>query len=82
MNGRASALDEVSQTRHVRVRDGAKGRGMAPDEPRDGDLQAALEEIGQSLHGLRFGSLLIVVQDGVVVQIDRTEKKRLPRRDP
>jgi hypothetical protein len=26
---------------------------------------------------LRFGSVNIVVQDGVVIQIDRTEKRRL-----
>ena len=39
----------------------------------------ALEHIRESLRGLRFGSVLIIVQDGVVVQIDRTEKKRLSR---
>jgi hypothetical protein len=38
-----------------------------------------LEHIRDALRGLRFGSVLIVVQDGAVVQIDRTEKKRLPR---
>ncbi len=49
-----------------------KGNGRSPDEQ-------TLEEVRQSLRGLQFGSLLIIVQDGVVVQIDRTEKKRLPR---
>jgi len=44
--------------------------------PRDSDLQ----QIRDALAGLRFGSVTIVVQDGVVVQIDRTEKKRLQRR--
>ena len=29
------------------------------------------------LQGLRFGSVTIIVQDGVVVQIDRLEKRRL-----
>jgi hypothetical protein len=42
-----------------------------------------LREIAASLRGLRFGSVSIVVQDGVIIQIDRTEKKRLrTRRDP
>ncbi len=39
-----------------------------------------LTQIRESLKGLRFGTVNIVVQDGVVVQIDRTEKKRLVRR--
>jgi len=30
---------------------------------------------------LRFGSVNVIVQDGVVVQIDRTEKRRLRRFD-
>ncbi len=42
-------------------------------------LQSALEQIRDALRGLRFGSLTIQVQDGVVVQIDRTEKRRLQR---
>lgn len=39
-----------------------------------------LREISASLRGLRFGSVNIVVQDGVIIQIDRTEKKRLRTR--
>jgi hypothetical protein len=41
-----------------------------------------LPEIAASLRGLKFGSVSIVVQDGVIIQIDRTDKKRLrTRRD-
>ncbi len=36
-----------------------------------------LMQIRESLGGLRFGSVHITVQDGVIVQIDRTEKRRL-----
>jgi hypothetical protein len=43
---------------------------------------AALRRIGDALHGLRFGSVLAIVQDGVVVQIDRTEKTRLEKTSP
>lgn len=40
-------------------------------------LDGALDQIRDALRGLRFGSISVVVQDGVVVQIERTEKKRL-----
>ena len=43
---------------------------------------AALRRIGDALHGLRFGSVLAIVQDGVVVQIERTEKTRLEKTSP
>jgi hypothetical protein len=36
-----------------------------------------LEPVREALRGLRFGSVVIIVQDGVVVQVDRTEKRRL-----
>ena len=35
------------------------------------------ESIRQALRGLQFGNVNIVVQDGVVMQIERTEKRRL-----
>ncbi len=38
---------------------------------------AELNTIRDALRGLRFGSVNIIVQDGVIVQIDRTDKKRL-----
>jgi hypothetical protein len=37
----------------------------------------AITQIRDSLRGLRFGSVNIIVQDGVIIQIDRTEKRRL-----
>lgn len=39
----------------------------------------SLKRIGEALQGLRFGSVLAIVQDGVVVQIERTERTRLGR---
>jgi hypothetical protein len=41
----------------------------------------ALERIGTALRGLRYGTVTAVVQDGVVVQVERTEKIRLERRE-
>lgn len=43
----------------------------------DSATEAVLRQIRSVLQGLRFGSVTIIVQDGVVVQIDRTEKRRL-----
>ena len=40
------------------------------------ELQTALEQIGGALRGLKFGSVNVIVQDGLIVQIDRTEKVR------
>jgi hypothetical protein len=37
----------------------------------------AINQIRDSLRGLRFGSVNIIVQDGVIIQIDRTEKRRV-----
>lgn len=39
-----------------------------------------LREVASSLRGMRFGSVTIVVQDGVIIQIDKTEKRRLRNR--
>lgn len=36
----------------------------------------ALGQVAQALRGLRFGVITLVVQDGVVVQVERTERHR------
>jgi hypothetical protein len=48
----------------------------------DGRTQDGLDRIQAALRGLRFGSVTAVVQDGVIVQVDRTEKVRLERQTP
>lgn len=47
------------------------------DRSRHNERPAALDLIGEALKGLQFGQLTILVQDGVVIQIERTEKRRL-----
>lgn len=42
--------------------------------------ESVVAEIASALHGLQFGHITVVVQDGVVVQIDRVEKRRICRR--
>lgn len=54
-----------------------RGRNDPHDgDPRPGRADSALRRIGDALHGLKYGSVLAIVQDGVVVQIERTEKTR------
>lgn len=38
--------------------------------------------IREALSGLKFGSVHIIVQDGVIIQIERSEKRRLRRKSP
>jgi len=38
-----------------------------------------LTQVRESLRNLRFGHVQIIVQDGVVVQIDRLERRRIAR---
>ncbi|TXT36184.1 MAG: hypothetical protein FD138_1064 [Planctomycetota bacterium] len=40
---------------------------------------AAWEVIQDALRGLRFGQVLLVVHEGAIVQVERTERKRISR---
>jgi hypothetical protein len=40
-----------------------------------------LDRISAALRGLRYGTVTAVVQDGVVVQVERTERFRLEKRE-
>lgn len=52
------------------------------DDPRgDRSQEAVLRQIADALRGLKFGVLSVIVQDGVVVQLDRTEKRRLRHKE-
>lgn len=53
-----------------------------PGQPVDARADAGLRRIGDALAGLRYGSVLVIVQDGVIVQIERTEKTRLDKPAP
>jgi hypothetical protein len=65
MSGGLIAMDPIPH----QAKTTATEQGPAADD--------ALNQIRDSLRGLRFGSVNIIVQDGVVIQIDRTEKRRL-----
>ena len=54
-----------------------EGAGNGPhDSTTPVSPDATLRRLGDALQGLRYGSVLAIVQDGVVVQIERTEKTR------
>ena len=61
---------------------GAAANGTIPPAVANRQLpsEEELREISASLRGLRYGSVNIVVQDGVIIQIDRVEKRRLRTR--
>ena len=39
-----------------------------------------VDRIVGALSGLRYGAVTVIVQDGVIVQVERTEKLRVTRR--
>ena len=51
------------------------------DGPTRDRADDGLERITAALRGLRYGTVTAVVQDGVVVQVERTERFRLEKRD-
>jgi hypothetical protein len=51
----------------------------APDiEPWNGDLERKVRE---ALRVIRFGTVTLVIQDGRVIQIEKSEKIRLNRQE-
>lgn len=44
---------------------------------RDEAVEKLIVQLRQTLQGLRFGQIVITVQDGLPVQIERSEKTRL-----
>jgi hypothetical protein len=51
-------------------------KAVSAEESKDA---ATWRHLREALSGLRYGTVTLIVQDGIVIQIDRTEKKRLAR---
>ena len=49
------------------------------DETQNVNQAWTWQQIEDALRGLRFGSVTLLVQDGVVVQVDRTDRRRYQR---
>jgi hypothetical protein len=69
-----AAIDRVTEDR---FRDVAASAPPAPSRTREEHLSWVLEQVRQSLSAMRFGQVVITVQDGLPIQIERTEKTRL-----
>jgi hypothetical protein len=57
--------------------DAAQAANGTPNSRRDTALEEAIEQIRRALQGLQFGEVSVIVQDGVVVQLERRERRRL-----
>lgn len=53
--------------------------GTPPEPAEVSPRDAALRAVREALRGLQFGTVTLIVQDGRVIQVDRTEKRRLRR---
>ncbi len=57
---------------------GPTAENIEPDDPHhDPTTPQALATIQEALSGLRYGHVTVIVHNGVVVQVERLEKKRL-----
>jgi len=52
---------------------------MARTNRHQGDIreQVAMRHILNAIRRMRFGVITLIIQDGIVIQIDQTEKTRL-----
>ena len=57
----------------------ASAEPSASIEGRIDSEELVLSQVRESLRNLQFGHVQIIVQDGVVVQIDRLERRRIVR---
>lgn len=39
--------------------------------------EAVMTALSEALRGVRYGTVTIIIQDGRIIQIDRTERRRL-----
>jgi hypothetical protein len=75
-----SAIELLTVRRNMgKKSDTAEDHATADGRSDTEDL--VLAQIRDSLRNLRFGHVQIVVQDGVVVQIDRLERRRITRNE-
>ncbi len=74
----------TSESENSASADGAPldGRGKPNGGRRNAQFEEAIDQIRQALYGLRYGEVSVIVQDGVVVQLERRERKRLRGSQP
>jgi hypothetical protein len=72
-------MPETLRMAHKTPKKVEETEGKTAVRGREADLDQALDEIRQALTGLRYGQVTAIVQDGLVIQIERTERRRLRR---
>lgn len=50
-----------------------EGRGIGPTHRTD----PVMDQLRGAVEGIRYGEVRVIIQDGVIVQIERVEKQRL-----
>lgn len=53
----------------------ATGEGRSVRPPSTGDPD--FEQVRRAVRGIRYGEVRVIIQDGVIVQIERLERQRL-----
>ena len=67
----SEGLGRVMMAEHIsRSRSGERSKAPAPV------VDAELERIREAVRGILFGEVRVIIQDGLVVQIERLEKQR------
>jgi hypothetical protein len=80
---RAADQKPAKQTKGaIAMSDDLRTNGSAPTTDnsrrlREESVEKLIVQVRQALSGLRYGQIVITVQDGLPVQIERTEKTRL-----
>jgi hypothetical protein len=58
-----------------------RSKRSMPRLPRgkDGSPARVIDRVEEALDGLRYGEVTVIFQDGIIVQVERTDRLRLPR---
>jgi hypothetical protein len=53
----------------------------ADTRPKEADPEP-LKVVAEALRGLRFGTVKLIIQDGVLIRVERTENRQVAQRLP
>ena len=50
---------------------------METEKKRAGNIDEGLTKVKEMIRDIRYGNVVLIIQDGKIIQIDKTEKVRL-----
>ena len=50
---------------------------METDKKKQDHIDRSLEKVREIIKDVRYGNVVLIIQDGKIIQIDKTEKVRL-----